>query len=103
MVTTQNEIIKPDDLPERILKINPDGVKESTAPRNTDPQTNGTQYLRDISTMTWPDLEKAYVMALIEKFNLNITWAAKASGINRSTFASRMRKLDIHRGTDFAL
>ena len=49
--------------------------------------------------MTWPDLEKAYVMALMEKFNWNITWAAKASGINRSTFASRMRKLDIHRGT----
>jgi transcriptional regulator of acetoin/glycerol metabolism len=49
--------------------------------------------------MTWPDLEKAYVRALMEKFNWNITWAAKASGINRSTFASRMRKLDIHRGT----
>ena len=99
MVTTQNEIIKPDDLPEHILKINPDGVTENTALRNTDPQTNGTRYLRDICAMTWPDLEKAYVMALMEKFNWNITWAAKASGINRSTFASRMRKLDIHRGT----
>jgi two-component system response regulator FlrC len=99
MVTTQNEIIKPVDLPERILKINPDGVTENTALRNTDPQTNGTRYLRDICAMTWPDLEKAYVMALMEKFNWNITWAAKASGINRSTFASRMRKLDIHRGT----
>jgi transcriptional regulator of acetoin/glycerol metabolism len=33
----------------------------------------------------------------LKKHNWNITWAAKASGINRSTFASRMRKLSIKR------
>ena len=66
---------------------------------DSEPQTNKAQHLLDISTMTWPDLEKAYVRALMEKFNWNVTWAAKASGINRSTFASRMRKLDIHRST----
>jgi transcriptional regulator of acetoin/glycerol metabolism len=47
--------------------------------------------------MTWPQLEKEYVIALLKKHNWNITWAAKASGINRSTFASRMRKLKIRR------
>jgi len=47
--------------------------------------------------MTWSGLEKAYVNALLEKHNWNVTWAAKASGLNRSTFASRMRKLDIKR------
>lgn len=62
-------------------------------------QTNDAQYLRNISVMTWPDLEKAYVNALMEKFNWNITWAAEASGINGSTFASRMRKLNIYRNT----
>ncbi len=41
--------------------------------------------------------EKAYVKSLMKKYNWNITWASRASGINRSTFASRMRKLDIHR------
>ena len=99
MVTAQNDVIKPDDLPEHIRKTDPDGITENTDQMHSDPQTNGAQCLRDISAMAWPDLEKAYVRALMEKFNWNITWAAKASGINRSTFASRMRKLDIHRGT----
>ncbi|MCP4671009.1 MAG: hypothetical protein GY857_06860, partial [Desulfobacula sp.] len=36
-------------------------------------------------------------IVLLKKNNWNITWAAKASGINRSTFASRMRKLKIKR------
>jgi len=99
MVTTQDEVIRPDDLPEHIFKTGQDEISKNTNPMHPDPQTNETQDLRDISAMTWPDLEKAYVRALMEKFNWNITWAAKASGINRSTFASRMRKLDIHRGT----
>ena len=47
--------------------------------------------------MSWPQLEKEYVISLLKKNNWNITWAAKASGINRSTFASRMRKLEIKR------
>ena len=99
MVTTQDEVIRPDDLPEHILRANPNVITQNTNPMDSDPQTNETQHLQDISAMTWPDLEKAYVRALMKKFNWNITWAAKASGINRSTFASRMRKLDIHRST----
>lgn len=99
IATAPNEDIKADDLPGHILKTNPDGLTGQTDSTNSDPQANTSQYLRDISAMTWPDLEKAYVIALLEKFNWNITWAAKASGINRSTFASRMRKLDISRGT----
>jgi len=99
MVTTQDEVMRPGDLPEHIRETGPDEIIKHTDPMHSDPQANGAQYLRDISAMTWPDLEKAYVRALMEKFNWNITWAAKASGINRSTFASRMRKLDIHRGT----
>lgn len=94
MVTAPNEVIRPDDLPEHILRTSPDGI---TDPMGSDSQPNEAQYLRDISAMTWPDLENAYARALMEKFNWNITWAAKASGINRSTFASRLRKLDIRR------
>jgi len=56
-----------------------------------------SDYLADLSVMTWPGLEKAYVNALLEKHNWNVTWAARASGLNRSTFASRMRKLNIQR------
>ncbi len=51
----------------------------------------------NLTAMTWPQLEKEYVISLLKKHNWNITWAAKTSGINRSTFASRMRKLNIRR------
>ncbi|WP_321492200.1 sigma-54-dependent Fis family transcriptional regulator [uncultured Desulfobacter sp.] len=99
MVTAPDEIIHPEDLPEHILKNIPDGATAHATPQDCASQTKEGPYLRDISAMTWPDLEKAYVETLMEKFNWNVTWAAKASGINRSTFVSRMRKLDIHRGT----
>lgn len=56
-----------------------------------------SDFILNLCSMTWPQLEKEYVIALLKKSNWNITWAAKASGINRSTFASRMRKLDIKR------
>jgi transcriptional regulator of acetoin/glycerol metabolism len=99
IATAPHEDIKAKDLPGHIHETSPDGLTGQTDPTHSDPQADTSQYLRDISAMTWPDLEKAYVRALMEKFNWNITWAAKASGINRSTFASRMRKLDISRGT----
>ncbi len=50
-----------------------------------------------LTAMSWLDLEKTYVKALLKKHNWNVTWAARTSGINRSTFASRMRKLNIRR------
>jgi DNA-binding NtrC family response regulator len=55
------------------------------------------EFMVDLTGLTWPGLEKTYVNALLKKHNWNITWAARASGVNRSTFASRMRKLGIKR------
>ncbi len=46
---------------------------------------------------TWEQVEKNYVHYLLEKHSGNITRAAKAAAINRSTFASRMRKLKIEK------
>ncbi len=46
---------------------------------------------------TWEELEKAYVMYLLEKNKWHITRAAKDAGVNRSTFDSRMKKLGIRK------
>ena len=44
----------------------------------------------------WPiALEHAYALALLEKCKWNVTKAARAAGVNRSTFDSRLRKLGI--------
>ncbi|MCG8684780.1 MAG: sigma-54 dependent transcriptional regulator, partial [Desulfobacterales bacterium] len=92
-VTSPNEYIQPENLPEHIIDVVPEiveGHDESAA-------ATENEFMADLSSMTWPGLEEAYVKALMKKYNWNITWAARASGINRSTFASRMRKLDIRR------
>lgn len=46
---------------------------------------------------TWSELEKSYVLYLLEKNKWHITRAAKEAGVNRSTFDSRMKKLGIRK------
>jgi len=95
MVTAEDEYIE-------LLNI-PLHVRDQNA--NIDPfgdpsvssRDSANDFITSLCSMTWPQLEKEYVISLLKKSNWNITWAAKASGINRSTFASRMRKLNIRR------
>ncbi len=46
---------------------------------------------------SWKELEKDYVLYLLNKNRWNITRAANNAGINRSTFDSRMKRLGIHK------
>lgn len=91
MVTTEEDSIEPFHLPLHIK--NPDTGMEPYG----GPPAIPIRDADNLCSMTWPQLEKEYVTALLKKNNWNITWASKASGINRSTFASRMRKLKIKR------
>lgn len=95
MVTTEDEYIEVLNVPLHIrnpnIKIDPYGSPERSS------KENPNDFISNLSSMTWPQLEKEYVVSLLKKSNWNITWASKASGINRSTFASRMRKLKIKR------
>ena len=54
----------------------------------------------NFASMTWSELESSYVMMLLEKHKWNVSQAARAAGINRSTFDSRMKKLGITKGVD---
>lgn len=95
MVTTEDDYIEFINLPIHVRDpaANPDPYAEL----NPTPKSTGDDLVHQLVTMTWPQLEKEYVVSLLKKHNWNITWAAKASGINRSTFASRMRKMKIRR------
>ena len=46
---------------------------------------------------SWEDLEKDYVLYLLNKNRWNITHAARDAKINRSTFVSRMKRLGINK------
>jgi transcriptional regulator with PAS, ATPase and Fis domain len=95
MVTTDDDYIEASNIPLHIRNreagIDPCGACRTLSEL---PETN---FKSSLSRMTWTELEKEYVLSLLQKSNWNITWAAKISGINRSTFASRMRKLKIRR------
>ena len=51
----------------------------------------------DFSSLSWRDVEEQYIHFILKRNNWNVTWAAKDAGLNRSTFASRMRRLGIKR------
>ncbi len=46
---------------------------------------------------SWEQVEREYVLHLLEKNKWHITRAAKEAGVNRSTFDSRMKKLNIRK------
>lgn len=95
MVTAEDEYIELLNVPLHIRKqganIDPYGAPGAPS------RDAATEFIMNLCSMTWPQLEKEYVISLLKKNNWNITWAAKASGVNRSTFASRMRKLKVQR------
>ncbi|THB73427.1 MAG: sigma-54-dependent Fis family transcriptional regulator [Desulfobacteraceae bacterium] len=98
LVTTQEEYIELENLPPHVRQDNimADTFGMSESGSGNEGFSMGMNF-RDLS---WPELEKAYVLYLLKKTNWNITRAAEQSGINRSTFASRMRKLDIRRNSN---
>ncbi len=95
MVTTEDDYVEFINLPLHVRnpEIHPDPYSELQPPSSG----KENDLIEQLCSMSWPQLEKEYVVSLLKKHNWNITWAAKASGINRSTFASRMRKLKISR------
>jgi transcriptional regulator with GAF, ATPase, and Fis domain len=99
LVVVDSDVIEPQDLPffydlDRKLPTVP-------APVVDDPPSNTKEVVPEHSRSlsfgerSWEQVEKAYVRYLLEKHNGNVTRAARAAAINRSTFASRMRKLNI--------
>ncbi len=46
---------------------------------------------------TWAEVEREYALYLLERHRWNMTHAAAAARINRSTFTSRLRKMGIRR------
>lgn len=96
MVTTPEESIQAVNLPPH-FRESQSLTDDPYAVAGVSLSPSDNEFMVDLTGLTWPGLEKTYVNSLLKKHNWNITWAANASGINRSTFASRMRKLSIRR------
>lgn len=84
-------------LPSHITASEPPSVSEKM--KADDSMPDSCPLPPDLSTMTWEEVEKSYVLCLLEKYKWNISAAARKAGINRSTFDSRMKKLGLSKKT----
>lgn len=95
IVVTDGETIEPEALPAYFSNYSQECVAPeppiSTEIQMESPST-GNKPLPDY---TWHDLERSYALALLEKNKWNISKAARKSGLNRSTFNARLKKLGV--------
>lgn len=99
LVVVDSDIIEPQDLPFFYdLEKASSPAPADRAPEEGRPGTApAAEHALSFGERTWAQVEKAYVRYLLDAYNGNVTRAAKAAAINRSTFASRIRKLKINK------
>ena len=104
LVSSNKEIIEPEDLP---LHINDKDQTFSTPYRHQSPEPvfNKVAHISNplnkddlhFENMSWEDIERSYANYLLKKTGWNIAKAARAAGLNRSTFDSRIKRLKLRR------
>ena len=102
LVTTESTRIDREHLPARMTGIG-QRRRRSDARRPPDrtfvsddePERSDKLFFGNRS---WSDVEREYILYLMDTYHWNITRAARAAAVNRSTFASRMRRLGIRKG-----
>ncbi|MDY6824474.1 MAG: sigma 54-interacting transcriptional regulator [Thermodesulfobacteriota bacterium] len=57
----------------------------------------GLQPSQLFANRTWQEIERAYVLHLLEAHKWNISRCAQAAGLNRSTFDSRLKRLGVRK------
>jgi transcriptional regulator with GAF, ATPase, and Fis domain len=100
LVATDNDRITPLDLPVHFIKSRRIDSSEKLIPEDdgripesieTEQYDNAVQF----GNQSWDEIERSYALHLLRKYHWNVTWAARDAGLNRSTFASRMKRLGI--------
>lgn len=88
----------PDHIPVRHADLGKDHAAETAGKihRRRSGDVSGSQSLT-FDNRTWEQVEREYALHLLERYRWNMTRAAEAAGINRSTFVSRLRKMGIQR------
>jgi len=104
LVITPGDLITREDLSNHFVSMTPDAqspaASDGTSKAGERKEAAGkssTGSLGFFDGYSWEELERDYILYLLEKNKWRITAAAKEAGVNRSTFDSRMKKLDIRR------
>ncbi len=99
LATAPQQVVTPRDLPAQFRQARPKTPAPSPAPGHR-PETETSSLSPPSPSFdgyTWEELERDYVRFLLKKYKWNVTRAAQAAGLKRSTFSSRMKRLGISR------
>ncbi len=94
LATVAGEVIDLPDIPE---PPEADPRPAPAAPANGPAPAEPASMAAMLAGYAWEELERAYALALMDKYKWNVTKAARQAGVNRSTFDSRLRKLGIRK------
>ncbi|HSR36833.1 MAG TPA: sigma-54-dependent Fis family transcriptional regulator, partial [Desulfurivibrionaceae bacterium] len=85
------------DLPPAIaaLPSSPEPTRPLPATKPQPPASTMPVSGLDFGQRTWEEVERDYATYLLQHHHMNMTWAAEAAGVNRSTFVSRLRRLNL--------
>ena len=95
MVVTSGNVINKAALPPHIAEMDGGAAATGQSALEHRATASETPSPAPLTRYGWHELEKAYVLALLEKNRWNISRAARMAGLNRSTFNSRLRRLGI--------
>lgn len=97
LVIAQAEIITFQDLSDHFPAVPVSAPCRLPEEKAVEPERETTELGRLFDGMSWEELERAYVLHLLQKNKWHVTRAAKDAGVNRSTFDSRIKKLKIEK------
>ena len=97
LVAVAGEVVEPGDLPAQFREgqAPPEGRAESSPAQAAAPPAPPGEGLLELEGRSWEEVDRAYVLYLLEKNKWNVTRAARQAGIKRSTFDSRLKKMGI--------
>jgi transcriptional regulator with GAF, ATPase, and Fis domain len=94
MVVTGGKVISEAALPSHFFGISP-APTAGPPPERPDHAESASPTPVPLARYAWHELERDYMLALLENSRWNISRAARMAGLNRSTFNSRLRRLGI--------
>ncbi|MGA1843649.1 MAG: sigma 54-interacting transcriptional regulator [bacterium] len=97
IVVNDDPIISLDNLPKHFTVAPPPESLDAEPGQRMPGSGRAPDRPRALDDRSWKDLEREYVLQLLEQYRWNISRCARAAGLNRSTFDSRLRKLGIRK------
>jgi len=91
-VVCSSEEVTVEELPPEIRESGKEGALQDVLVKNgASPPTAGDEE----PPGTWQEMERRYVQGLLGYCKGNVSWAAEVAGLPRSTFISRLRRLNV--------